>query len=122
MSRLRHKLPAHRKDGGKAGLSHQTPTEIFGKPSVISAAKAGGNLGSIGGVKSKHRADRARGGSVHSDAAADKAMINRMVKKDALSGAKKDGGCARRATGGAVGPSQPYSTAGRGLRHGGSCH
>jgi hypothetical protein len=57
-------------------------------------------------------------------------MIGKMVKKEALTG-EKHGGKVRRAAGGRVGAdtepkstnsaSAPYSSAGKGLRRGGSC-
>lgn len=101
-----------RKDGGDPGADAKRgrspkPAKADGNPFVFKEAEAdsGKNVGKIGGVKTKSRADRKRGGSCHArggHAAEGASHASHHTREGRASGGGAD--------------VNPYSSAGRSLR------
>jgi hypothetical protein len=124
---VKHHGKHHKADGG--GLSHEKPEKADGNPYVVKEAESGKSIGKIGGVKSKHRLDRKHGGACHKHGG--HAHHDGMPKVHHGHGgvakhhthAGGHHGAHGHASGGGA-DTEPYSSAGKGLRHkrGGACH
>lgn len=133
-----NEVPKAHKHGGKVAHHHKghhadggEPKKADGNPYVFAEAEGHHehNIGTIGGEKSKHRADRKHGGHVkhraHGGAVKHHDEHGMPEMHHGHGGVAKHhtpAGGHHHAHGGKAGAdTSPYSSAGRGLRRGGKC-